>query len=129
MNHAFPPAVPPDIGTLAFGANALLLLLALAMAFGLFRTRDYQPRWTLVLRRGLGFSLIAGVCCLGLAFEGIRLSMALYFLFGWLVVAPTLLISLIVQVRGRTPTPRFVLGWLAAISLGVILCMPGISIA
>ena len=129
MNDRFPPAMPPDISPLAVGANVVLLLLALAAAFGLLRRKGLLPRSDLAIRWAIVVVLVSGVSAALLAFEETRIYTGLSFALVWVVVGPTTLISLLTQFRGNIPTIRFVAGCLALFALVVFFGLPGISIA
>src|SRR5262245_10556153 len=83
MEYPFPPPIPPQISLPAFAVNALLMLIALAVAFGVFRKNDYPSRRTLWQKCGIVVALVTGVCVFGLAFQETRLYMDMYFGFVW----------------------------------------------
>jgi prepilin-type processing-associated H-X9-DG protein len=126
--YAFPPPNPPEISALAFAANVLLMIVALAAALGGFQRHNTGLR-SILRRWGIASALVVAICGFGLAFEECRTYMPLYFGFIWAAALPVTLASVIKQVRGNRPAIRSVLGWLAAIGFLVFLCSPAISIA
>lgn len=129
MTYAFPPPSPPIIGPWAFVANVLVMLIAFAGAFGIFRRKFHPSNRERLRTSAIVIASVAGISAFGLAFEETRIYMDVYFLLVWLAVGPTCLISLIAQARGVRPTSSLVFGCLAIIGFLVFLCSPAIEIA
>jgi prepilin-type processing-associated H-X9-DG protein len=129
MTYHFPPPAPPSIALWIIATNLLVMVAALAAAFGLFGKRAPQSRKSFWRKFGIIALSVTAVAGLGLAFDELRVFAHVWLVLGWLVIGPTYLISVAAQASGRQPTPKYALVRLGAGGLLVFLILPMISLA
>ena len=128
MSFPFPPPAQPEISVWALACNLVGIFLALAVALGAI-TVDHRRHRSLLKRFGIAGALVAAIGGFGMVLEENLIHMLpSCFLFPWLVILPAMLISFMMQARGREPTIRFVLGSLFAFGVLVSLCWLLVSV-